>query len=77
MPRQIINATGPISGSGLRYLPVVHHGNQNCSPEEAMAVGALVESILESKAIWIDRNGQEKPVTLDDIIIITLQRPGL
>ena len=68
---QVINATGPISGSGLRYLPVVHHGNQNCSPEEAMAVGALVEGILESKATWIDRDGQEKPVTLDDIIIIT------
>jgi len=36
-----------------------------------MAVGALVEGILESKATWIDRDGQEKPVTLDDIIIIT------
>lgn len=36
-----------------------------------MAVGALVEDILESKAIWTDRNGQEKLVTLDDIIIIT------
>jgi hypothetical protein len=46
----------------LRYLPVVHHGNQNCSPEEAMAVGALVEGILESKAMWTDRNGQQKPV---------------
>jgi uncharacterized protein len=55
----------------LRYLPVVHHGNQNCSPEEARAVGALVESILESKAVWVDRDGVEKPVTLSDIIIIT------
>jgi hypothetical protein len=55
----------------LRYVPVVHHGNQNCSPEEAMAVGALVEDILESKATWIDRDGQQKSVTLGDIIIIT------
>jgi uncharacterized protein len=68
---QVIKATGPISGSGLRYLPVVHHGNQNCSPEEAIAVSELVEGILESKATWIDRDGQEKPVTLGDIIIIT------
>jgi predicted RecB family nuclease len=71
LQKQIINATCPINGSGLRYLPVLHHGNQNCSPEEAMAVGALVEGIMESKATWVDRDGQEKPVTLDDIIIIT------
>jgi predicted RecB family nuclease len=71
LEKQVIDATGPINGSGLRYLPVLHHGNQNCSPEEAMAVGALVEGILESKAKWIDRDGQVRPVTLDDIIIIT------
>jgi len=71
LQKQVINATGLISGSGLRYLPVVHHGNQNCSPEEAIAVAALVEGILESKATWIDRDGQEKPVALTDIIIIT------
>jgi superfamily I DNA and/or RNA helicase len=50
---------------------VVHRGNQNCSPEEAAAVGALVEAILRSQSAWLDRDGQEKPVTLDDIIIIT------
>ena len=68
---QVINAPGPISGSGLRYLPVEHEGNQNCSPEEAEAVGALVKGTLESQATWVDRDGQEKPVTLDDILIIT------
>jgi uncharacterized protein len=68
---QAINSAGPMCGSGLRYLPVVHHGNQNCSPEEARAIGALVESILESKAVWVDREGAEKPITLDEIIIIT------
>jgi predicted RecB family nuclease len=71
LEKQVITAPGPVDGSGLRYLPVVHRGNQNSSPEEAMAVGALVEGILESKATWIDRDGQQKPVTLDDIIIIT------
>jgi uncharacterized protein len=68
---QVINAAGPISGSGLRYLPVVHHGNQNCSPEEASAIEALVESILRSGARWVDRDGQQRPLTFDDIIIIT------
>jgi predicted RecB family nuclease len=71
LEKQVITAPGPVNGSGLRYLPVVHRGNQNCSREEAMAVGALVEGILESKVTWFDRDGQQKPVTLDDIIIIT------
>jgi uncharacterized protein len=68
---QVINAAGPISRSGLRYLPVVHYGNQNCSPEEADAIEALVEGILGSGATWADRDGQQRPVTYDDIIIIT------
>jgi uncharacterized protein len=71
LEQQVINAVGPICGSGLRYLPVVHQGNQNCSPEEASAVEALVESILESKATWVDREGEQNPVGLNDIIIIT------
>jgi uncharacterized protein len=71
LEQQVINAAGPVCGSGLRYLPVAHHGNQNCSPEEADAVSALVDRILESNATWVDREGQQKPVGLDDIIIIT------
>jgi uncharacterized protein len=57
-------------GSGLRYLPVEHEGNQNCCPEEAETIRALVTGILENKATWVDRHGQEKPLALDDILII-------
>ena len=41
--------SGPVSGSGLYFLPVAHSGNQNCSPEEAQAVGGLVRAILAGK----------------------------
>jgi uncharacterized protein len=68
---QVIKSSGPLTGSGLRYLPVSHTGNQNNSPEEAQAVAALVNAVLESKAAWIDRDGTERSVTLDDILIIT------
>ena len=34
-------------------------------------VGNLVSTILASKATWVDRDGREKLVTLDDVIIIT------
>ena len=71
LEQQVINAAGSISGSGLRFLAVEHDGNQNSSPEEARAIGALVNGILAIKATWIDCDGHEKPVTLDDIVIIT------
>lgn len=36
--------------SGLRYLPATQEGNQNSSPEEALAVAELVQNILKSNA---------------------------
>lgn len=71
LEKQVIKGSGPVSGSGLYLLPVAHSGNQNCSPEEAQAVGRLVRAILASKATLVDRERQEKPITLDDIVIIT------
>ena len=69
--QQTVKGFGPISGSGLYLLPVVHSGNQNCSPEEAQEVAHLVRAVLASNATWVDREGQERSITLDDIVIIT------
>ena len=68
---QIIKGSGPVTGSGLRYMPVKHSGNQNCAPEEAQAISALVNSIVASKATWVNCDGKEGLVTLDKIVIIT------
>lgn len=65
-----IRSSGPVSGSGLRYLAVPHAGNQSSSIEEADAVAALVRSILAAQPTWIDREGKEAQLTLDDILII-------
>jgi superfamily I DNA and/or RNA helicase len=67
---QEIKSTGRIRGTGLRFVPVVHTGNQNSSPEEAEVVRQLVADILGSATTWVDREGAEKPVTLEDILII-------
>lgn len=67
---QEVRSTGVIRGSGLRYLPVPHTGNHNCSPEEAEQIVALVNDILESCSTWIDRNGEERKVQLEDILVI-------
>jgi predicted RecB family nuclease len=70
LEQQRIKSNGRIAGSGLRFLAVPHQGNQSASPEEADQIRALVSEILGSAASWIDRNGEEHPVTLDDILII-------
>jgi len=71
LEKQVIKAAGPVCESGLYFVPVPHHGNQNCSPEEAQAVAHLVQATLASNATWVDRDGQEKLVTFDDIVVIT------
>jgi uncharacterized protein len=51
---QVLGATAPIGGAGLRFVPVQHVGNSNCSPEEAAAVAQLVGELLGSGATWTD-----------------------
>tara|TARA_R100000005_G_scaffold49016_2_gene23517 strand:- start:1981 stop:5388 length:3408 start_codon:yes stop_codon:yes gene_type:complete len=68
--QQEIRSAGIIQGSGLRYLPVDHAGNQSSSIEEAEAVASLVNRILADAPTWIDRDGTERPVSLEDILII-------
>ena len=70
LERQVIRSRGPIKGSGLRYLPVNHNGNQNSSPEEAEAIERMVADVLASSTTWVDRHGIERAVTLADILII-------
>ena len=67
---QRVNASGIAGGTGLRFLPVEHKGNQNCSPEEADVIAAVFNDILQQGATWVDRNGEEHPVGSEDILII-------
>ncbi len=67
---QAIRSPGRVTGTGLRYMAVATEGNQSSSPEEADAVRNLVDEILASGTIWIDKHGIERPITLHDILII-------
>lgn len=71
LENQVVKGTGPVSGSGLYFVPVTHSGNQNCSSEEAQVVSRLVRAILAGNATWVDREGKERPIKLDDFVIIT------
>ena len=67
---QAIRSRGRVNGTGLRYVAVSTEGNQSSSPEEADCVRDLVGEILASGTTWIDKHGIERPITLQDILII-------
>ena len=70
LENQRIVSGGPVQGSGLRFLPVAHDGNQSASFEEADMVLTLVRRLIEEGAAWIDMDGEEQPLGLEDILII-------
>jgi len=70
LERQAILGPAPITGAGLWFLPVAHDGNQSSSPEEVLAVAALVERLIAGDARWRDRLGKESPLRLEDVLII-------
>lgn len=62
-------ADGPLlGGAGLRWAPVVHEGNRHRSPEEAAAVVRLVDALVGRT--WVDRDGQQGWLQLQDILVI-------
>jgi predicted RecB family nuclease len=71
LERQIVKGLSSLSEAGLYFLPVDHTGNQNTSPEEAEAISRFVRALIESQATWVDREGREKAITLEDVLIIT------
>lgn len=68
--QQNLTSTGVFLGTGLRYVPVSHTGNQSSSIEEAEAVARIVTSLLSSRTQWTDRDGKTKELELSNIIII-------
>jgi superfamily I DNA and/or RNA helicase len=67
---QRLNADDPLGGTGLRYIPVEHTGNQSESAEEAEVVKRLVGKLLSAGTTWINKKGEAAPLTLKDILIV-------
>ena len=58
------------SGTGLRYIPVEHEGNQSSSEEEAEIIQKIYDTLISSGS-WVNRDKKKAPLTGDDILIIT------
>lgn len=70
LERQALIGNTRFAGTGLWYVSVVHEGNQNCSDEEAAIVKRLVDDFLNGKNSWRDRQGNERLMTWNDILIV-------
>ena len=70
LSRQTVIGRGPLAGQGLRFIPLEHAGNTNASEKEAERVTALIRELLDRGAAWIDSHGVEKPLTLQDILVV-------
>ena len=68
--RQTVVGTGPLAGHGLRFIPVAHAGNTNASAEEAECVAGLIRELLGTDAAWVDRQGVQRRLTLDDVLVV-------
>ncbi len=69
--RHSLTGAGDLDGGGLRYFPVAHEGNQSASPEEAEQVAGLVRRLLRDGVSWTDREGKTRPLTEQDILIVS------
>ena len=70
LERQAVEAGGIAGGTGPRWLPVPHRGNDNESAEEAAVIASLARSLVDEGATWIDRHGVERPIGWDEIVIV-------
>jgi uncharacterized protein len=73
LERQAILARGSdnptLRGSGLRYVPVHHVGNQARAPEEVERIRLLVAELTHA-CDWHDKDGVIATVTSNDILIV-------
>jgi len=56
--------------AGLSYVPVLHQGNRNSSPEEVEAVARIVESLLAPGVRWVRSIGNSRALELKDILVV-------
>jgi predicted RecB family nuclease len=59
-----------LRGAGLWFVPVLHDGNCNSSPEEVNAVETIVSSLLTPQVRWFYGIGNSRPLKRDEHILI-------
>lgn len=66
--QQTIHGDGLVAGSGIRWVPVEHHGNRLSSTEEAEHIAALVDDVVGRH--WTNGKGERREVALGDVLVV-------
>ena len=66
-----LEGTPPLSGTGIRFLPVQHAGQSSESPEEAEELATLVGTLLDGDPTYMDAGGSDHSLDEQDILVIT------
>ncbi|MDT4983206.1 MAG: hypothetical protein QOF95_696, partial [Pseudonocardiales bacterium] len=66
---QRVSSASLLGGTGLRFVPVEHHGNTVVSTEETDAIRAMCFDVL-ADGQWTDRSGVSRPLTGADILVL-------
>ena len=66
-----LDGVAPLSGTGIRFLPVHHTGQTSESLEEAEEVAQRVRRLLSSSPTYTDPSGTLHTLDEDDVLIIT------
>ena len=71
--RELLDLSGvsPLSGTGIRFLPVSHTGQSSESPEEAGQVARIIQGLLGSDPTYTDAEGAVHELTESDVLVIT------
>jgi hypothetical protein len=70
LERQVLQASAPWGGAGLRWCDVEHVGNQNESPEEVAAIRGIVHALVVVGATWVNDTGKENPLRIEDVLVV-------
>jgi uncharacterized protein len=70
LARQVVNAAGPAGGTGPRWIPIPHHGNDNESPEEAILVAELATKLVTQGGTWIGPKGVEQRIGWEQVLVV-------
>ena len=66
-----LDGVEPLSGTGIRFIPVPHSGRSSESAEEAEAVATLVRALLRPGSGYTDAAGDSRPLGQSDVLVIT------
>ena len=69
--RLALDGVPPLSGTGIRFVPVPHIGQSSESPEEVAVAAELVRSLLDASPGHTDGSGASLPVAEADLLLIT------